>query len=265
MDKKFEYYKDFCYEYFNSVLGVINKINYPGYLTVLDYSYVSFCTGDTVFPCNINIYLGNIFKVTKTHDEICTLIVLTITHELYHLEQVVNSDKFNSDEKYSMFIECNVQRKAFEFIEQNKFIIESMFHFTLQDMNQWNGYTKKVKKEYKEYGNIKDFYIYQICSTFSELDINDKKFRNQLNKIFDKYIHIGISINGNNFYIKKNNIYLLDSIEIYIYYIDKYCSNGRYIASLNMGVSKIDKNFFIIDCKLEPQLSSPFLSEDSYW
>lgn len=260
---KFNYYRDFCHKYFNAVCGVINRYHYPAILTVLDKHYVSACTGTTVFPCNINIFLETIFDITSNHNEICSIIVVTITHELYHLEQIMNNDKFNSDKEYALFVECNVDQKAIEFVNRNKVFIESIFNFKLQDVNNWIGYDKPTKVEYNQYQSPVEFFIYHIATIFSTIE--DKDIIHQLSNIFKNYSLVAICINDNDpIILQKDYKICFDSIKIYLYYIDNYCRHASYSTNISIKTSD-DNTAALMVCKIFNIERDPFITSSLCW
>ena len=98
---KIDYFKDsvqFAMKVYNLVNGKINNIKPVGMKFIFDSNLAGFILSNGIF------YLNPVsIKCETDLDKTITLDI--ITHELSHLNQTVDYDKYNNDEEYHKLIE----------------------------------------------------------------------------------------------------------------------------------------------------------------
>ena len=222
--EEFTYYSNIARRMFDFMNGKINPINICQ-LEIALYGNQPRMFGDFQNPNRVHLFMENIiddwkpefydnYEVTK-YDYTCNLIALTICHELFHSEQVMDTARYKDDKDYYDSIETAVKIEALNWIENSG--INKVFHFKIciEDFG------KDVPYEYQQLDEIDDFY-YQILvnavervSMKSEIadNIYDYLFSINVHNVIIGFIDTNNGIDCNNYsmkslVIKQNNEFL---------------------------------------------------------
>lgn len=125
---KIDYFKDsvqFAMKVYNLVNGKINNIKPVGMKFIFDSNLAGFILSNGIF------YLNPVsIKCETDLDKTITLDI--ITHELSHLNQTVDYDKYNNDEEYHKLIELENETNVYNFIMNNTNTIQKVLNFNVE-------------------------------------------------------------------------------------------------------------------------------------
>ena len=175
--EEFTYYSNIARRMFDFMNGKINPINIC-HLEIALYGNHPRMFGDFRNPNRIRLFMENIindwkpefydnYKVTH-YDYTCNLIALTICHELFHSEQVLDGIRYSDDKEYYDSIETAVKIEALNWIENSS--IDKVFHFEIciEDFG------KDVPYEYQQLDEIDGFYYQILVNGVERVDMNSK-------------------------------------------------------------------------------------------
>lgn len=114
--------RDSAIKIFNHYNGIINRI-IPAELTIEMTTPLpkAKLMGSRYYPNRVYLYLSNILKAADGNiHAVITLIVNTIIHELYHIDQSVICQRCINDKQYVTQIETEVEFMVYSYIMNNK-------------------------------------------------------------------------------------------------------------------------------------------------
>lgn len=121
---------NFVISVFNYYNGKINVIN-PAELDVDFLAYRGTnAAGDFKLPDIVQVHTGTMWTIANNINEFRSLVVHTIIHELYHVDQVIDTFRLpggDGDRKYRGFIEDNNEFMASSYVLQHQKEIHDLF------------------------------------------------------------------------------------------------------------------------------------------
>lgn len=121
----------------NHVIKVYNLVNGKINSTMCKAICINFEGEKIAFIDNQKVFYFNVTTFSILNDYFKTAILDIVTHELSHLEQEVDYDRYRSDKEYYTYIEQTNIDRVYDFIMSNRKIIESSLNFKI-DMNYMN-------------------------------------------------------------------------------------------------------------------------------
>lgn len=172
-EKDFKSSKELIKAIFNQYNGLIN-ICVPAELEVSAITMNGNKAGDTVYPNKVIIYPVNIYNFYKYNTKACIVcIVETVIHELFHIDQLINTTILPTNINYCNEIESAVDFMVYSFINNNLDMIVS---------NTNSIFGKEV---------ISKFDLVQYCTSLNRFNaVNNFSWYNRKN-IYD-HIIIGV-------------------------------------------------------------------------
>ena len=159
INKVFNYYNGKINKNINAVL----KIDWMAYPS----SIKRYEVGNRIYPNWVIVYVGNIEKCCTTYGDMLREIIDTIIHELFHVDQCINSLKM-SDANYVNHIENAVQAMTTKFIIDNiddiynkfgvRMLVSEKDIYEIQNISLYNRIIKERNAYYIK-GTNKDMII----------------------------------------------------------------------------------------------------------
>ena len=128
----------FIQQVFELCNGRINLTKKPKELRIIFHS------NQTAYISNKGIFYFNITAIQYMNDTSKTMILDIIAHELSHLDQNVDYNRYKNDKEYYKYIESTNIERTYNFIMRNKDSFEKLLGFNI-DMN----YMNTIKNLYK--------------------------------------------------------------------------------------------------------------------
>jgi hypothetical protein len=165
---------EFCYGVFNYYNGKINKINYPAVLQI-EWAELQGSTiaGASVNPNVVYLYPRVILRYVKSHfddmrikqNELMCMIIETIIHELYHVDQIIDYPKMVMDDQYKTEIEQATELQTMTYIANHAQEIYDNFGVGVRPMSGIMG--DLIPKYHAEYHRRK--YVDHVIVILKEL------------------------------------------------------------------------------------------------
>lgn len=125
----------------NAIENVVHQIfdKYNGKINVFNramldidwgfklYDQASQLGGITTHPNIVVVYPRVIEAITKNWDEFKYVMLITLIHELHHVDQVIDYAKMRHDFEYRMFIESVAETETYMYIAQHCSEIQKVF------------------------------------------------------------------------------------------------------------------------------------------
>ena len=219
----FSYYKQFAYNVFDFLYKKINRYIWPqlqvDYADYIDYTFANIRRPSTIYLHleNIAAEVGNQYN----KNGICSMIVIVLTHELFHVEQMMSQENYRLYSDSKQMVESAVNNATYVFLYQNRELISKTFGIALN-------------LEYLIH--INRYYAYEACMTpeliykYTIMNVvfrNDHKYYEFESKYLDAYDNIVISFeNSHNFLIKSNGEYCDQNINPFVAEVEN--SAGRF-------------------------------------
>lgn len=205
---QYSFYKSFAEMAFGFLSKKINRYIIP-YLVVDPGDFVNFTFANIRRPNLITIHMENIIVECgngNDKNKVCSMIIITLSHELFHVEQLMSQERYRLDKHYKMIAELSDISMTYKFLIENKSEIDRAFMMNLdlsyieQDLNK-AGSNFQWLYRYNS-GNVEQLYKYTIMNVIFR---SDKSYADFESKILNNYSDIIIIIEGsNNFYIKRD-------------------------------------------------------------
>lgn len=122
---------DFIMKVYNLVEGKINLTKSPIMIKLITKEK------NVAYIDSNGIFFINILKLKSDSDIDKTIILDIVCHELSHLDQKVDYNRYNNDIEYNNYIEKTNIDRVYNFIIDNKYILESQLDFKI-NMNYMN-------------------------------------------------------------------------------------------------------------------------------
>lgn len=206
--EQYVFYKSFAESAFYFLSKKINRYIIP-YLIVDPGDLVNFTFANIRRPNIITIHMENIIAECgngNDKNKVCSMIIITISHELFHVEQLMSQERYRSDKYYKMVAELSDIYATYDFLTKNKSAIDRAFSMNLdlsyikQDLAK-GGYDPQWLYKYNS-GNVEQLYKYTIMNVIFR---SDKSYNDFEKSVLDVYDDIVIIIDrGYNFYIKRD-------------------------------------------------------------
>jgi len=229
MNKELINFTKKVFEYYNNKINTINTnislniSNNKNINSIAEYRI------DT-----IHIYLNNIINRYKGINNTKKMIIYTIIHELYHVDQIVDYNKYK-DKQYRKYIEDSVEDISKKFIKDNIECIYNTFNIKFNINSKFLQYNYI---NYKSYNDKIEYINYLLNYLYHE----NKDYATILKTAYN--ISIKLIDKNKEYYIKKDNKFIIenlyqDNYTKYEYYkIEKKELNTIIIFSNNENIYK---------------------------
>lgn len=223
----------FAYDAFKFLVPKITKFNKDLRLEIDYADYVNNTLANFRHPSTIYIHILNIWyacnKANPTLNDVYNMILITLTHEIFHSEQYNIHDRYRTDNEYKGYIEGTVNKAAYDFLKKFKRQI-------------YDELGVELNLNYFEYVKLTDEYKKCDLGMYYELLFRNIIFRNELNfikfrdDVLIPYHNIYVSFNnGPNFIIKSNGEYCSQTLYAFILAINSYSAKyDYYTMSVNL-------------------------------
>lgn len=248
---QFEFYKTFAHRVFDYISPKI--LNYiKCYLQVDVADMVNYTFANLRRPNIIYLHLDNIVIECGNgynKNKVCSMIIICITHELFHVEQIMSQEDYRNNPASQILVEKSVNAKSYGWLLANKDLINRVFGLDLDlgylhemlSYEDQNIYDQWMKMYYQ--CNVEQMYKYTIMNVVFRNQKNYDKFKRD---ILDKYENIVIAFeNGANFLIKSNNEFCGSVLNNFISMVGETMGKyDRYTVNVNMVESPYrDKSY----------------------
>lgn len=227
--QQYTFYSKFAYTAFEYLKSKINRYINPklevDYIDAVGFTFANFRRPNSVY-----IHIDNIVTECRNGNntnKVCSMIIIVLTHELYHSEQLMSQELYRTDQCYKITVENSVNFEIYNFLLVNKNEIDSIFGINLDlsyleslnskyEYRQWDRFYKRC--------NVQQMYEYTIMNVIFR---KDNKYYEFAEKYLYKYDNIVIDFNGeNNFLIKSNGEFCDQNLNPFIMAADM--AAGRY-------------------------------------
>ena len=267
--EEYKFYSDIAIRIFNYMNGKINTLNRNCKLSI-HYNGINGAIGLTNYPDHIEIYIGSIMlnwrdewsSLFDRHDYICTCIAWTLSHELYHTDQLIYMHQYNNNTEYRQSIEGDVERMSYDWVVKHapqlskiggfNVVIEYLSSETLPDVGHYN------KASIKEYYLqtilnviIRDPYVFNIFDVFK----NDK-LSNTIILEFGGQDRVTI---------KSNKRYLKENIDLFNAITYKWVgTHDDYYVTISSSYIDDDNMVVLVGFEFKNLCITPFESSDIF-
>lgn len=226
--EQFEYYKDFAYKVFDFLNMRINR--FINCTLEVDYAdMINFTFANIRRPNKVFLHIDNIVKECGNgynKNAVCSMIIIALTHELYHVEQIMSQQSYRSDFSYKSDIEDSVNAMAYNTLISYKNTIDIEFQIDLDLTYLQDRVFLSDMKKYQSWNTVEGIYK----SIFMNIIFrNDQSYYDFEKNVLDKYDGIAIIFqNGYNFLIKSEG---------------EFCASdlNNFIAASNIVAGKYDR------------------------
>lgn len=231
--EQYTYYKSFAEDYFNFAKNVI--LRYPKSIQILvDYAdMVRFTFANIRRPNTIMLHIDNIVcECGNGYNKraICSLIIIAITHELFHVEQAMIQHKYVENEFYHQWVERCIDYKVFSWLSENREVINKRYNTDL-DLSYFDNRNTRCD----QYASVstEEYYKYIFLNVVFR---KEEPYRNFVSSVLDKYQNIAIFFNdGSNFLIKNNGGFCDSCLNDFIHVVGSMAGRyDRYTVSVNV-------------------------------
>ena len=227
--QQYSFYSNFSYTVFEYLKRKINRYINPilevDYVDAVGFTFANFRRPNRVF-----VHIDNIVTECRNGNnmnKVCSMIIIVLTHELHHAEQVMSQELYRLDQCYKITAENSVNFESYNFLLANKNEIDCTFGINLDlsylediisrlEYNHWDEFYKRC--------NVQQMYEYTIMNVIFR---KDNKYYEFADKYLYKYDNIIISFNDEgNFLIKSNGEFCDQTLNSFIIAADM--AAGKY-------------------------------------
>lgn len=156
---------------FNQYNGLVN-ICVPAKLEVSPIKTEICRAGYTAYPNIIIIYPTNIFTIYNYDIKKCIIVIIeTIIHELFHIDQLINTTKILEDNEYRNNIESAVEFMTYTFITNNINLIVQNTNNLFRNINITNDDVINTILCKKRFNSINNFSWYNRKNIYDHIII----------------------------------------------------------------------------------------------
>lgn len=230
----FETYKNFAYDAFKFLAPQITEFHKNMKLAVDYADFITHTYANLRRPSWIFLHLGNLMANCFSINNLTSMIVIALTHELFHSEQIIIQERYNSDKEYRRYTEAATNKAALDFLIKNKKRIQdelcdlNLEYFMRPGTELAAGYVRC---------NLEEYYH----SLFLNVMIrNYNSYKEVADSILNVYPTIMVTFDRiNNFLIKRNGEYCRNVLPAFIRAIESYVAKYDYYT---MSV-RLDESF----------------------
>lgn len=231
---KFEMYKQFAYDAFKFLAPKITQFHKNVKLSVDYADYITHTYANLRRPSWVYLHLYNLMCNCHSSNSLTSMIVIALTHELFHSEQVIIQERYNSDCRYKQWIEASTNKAAYDFLVEYRQQIQdeltdlSLEYFMSSTTEMSAGYTRC---------NLEEYYHLLFLNVIVRSMSSYKKIAET---VLNAYPTILITFDRiNNFLIKSNGEYCRNTLPAFIRAIEYYVARYDYYT---MSV-RLDESF----------------------
>ena len=253
MNLNYEEIKKLIEGLFNKYNGLVN-ICVPARLEISPIRTLNnHRAGDTVYPNTVIIYSTNIINYSSSTEELITYIAETVIHELYHIDQLIDTTKINSDYAYNNSIESAVDFMTYTFITNNfndiTNTINSILGYNVIKANSilyyYTSFSKFNSTNNFYWYNRKNIYDHIIIGFINMLGPAASSMCAKLIECFETQKTVTLKINNNILPITwldlQDDSYMIININVYNEFVyDNYFKWHHH--TLNLKEIKINEN-----------------------
>lgn len=218
---KFELYQQFAYDAFKFLAPKITKFHKNVKLNIDYADYITHTYANFRRPTWVSLHLYNLMCNCYSFNNFMSMIIIALTHELFHSEQVIIQERYNTDDDYKRWIEACTNKAAYDFLSR----YYQQIHDELADLNleYFMNPTTEMATGYMRC-NLEEYYH----SLFLNVIVRSmKSYEKIAETVLNEYPTILVTFDRiNNFLIKSNGEYCMDTLPAFIraieYHVAKY-------------------------------------------
>lgn len=226
--QQYAFYSNFAYTVFEYLKRKINRYFEPtlevDYVDAVGFTFANFRR-----PNRVYIHIDNIVTECRNGNntnKVCSMIIIVLTHELHHSEQIMSQELYRIDDYYKSTNEKAVNCESYNFLLANKNEIDSMFGINL-DLSYLENIVLACGSHYDKYYTtctVQQMYEYTIMNVIFR---KDNQFYEFADKYLNRYNNIIISFKDEgNFLIKSNGEFCDQNLNAFILAADM--AAGKY-------------------------------------
>jgi hypothetical protein len=256
--EQFTFYKDFAERAFNYLCNRICKYN-QNIRLIVDYSdFVRFTLANFKRPNIVMLHIDNVVAAygnANRVNEVCSLIIIALTHELHHAEQELSQERYRTDFVYKDTIEDGANSMAYHFLAAHRDEINRLFNINL-DLS----YLESIGRLNTRYhsSTLEGYYKNILRNVWFR---NDELFGKFEREFLDKYPDVYLSFdNLFNLHIKSNGEFCERALNDFLIATEVYCGRyDRYTMEVYQDEPYRDKSEgVVLRFKLSDMVINPF-------
>lgn len=245
--------EQFCRAVFNYYNGRINKLNCPAML-MIEWADLQSCTfaGVTSNPNIVRIYPKVIYRHANPNDPIFSLrymIVETVIHELYHIDQLLDFARLPMDPQYSKYIEDAVEVQTAIYISNHVQEIGEQFGLWIEPAG--GSFTNMIARfetgahyNRKRYEDHVFMAIKEIISGVHDSIMDDIQLIIRSN-IADKVGSIKVQIGNGDIFVIQDGGYVAPIEQINQFLWDNYYKFSHRVGNVGASYEKTTRELVI--------------------
>jgi hypothetical protein len=193
-------------------------------------------------------------------NEVCSLIIIALTHELHHAEQELSQVRYKTDSIYRDTIEDGANSMAYHFLVAHRDEINRLFNINLNLV-----YLESIGRLNTQYhsNNLEGYYKDILRNVWFR---NDEMFGKFEREFLDKYPNVYLSFdNLFNLHIKSNGEFCERALNDFLIATEVYCGRyDRYTMEVYLDEPYRDKSEgVVLRFKLSDMVIDPFKERSS--
>ena len=243
--------EDFIHKVFNYYNGRINRI-IPSFINIEWALYDITTMGITYTSKTVTIYPMVIAKYSKGNKHFKLNIIMSIIHELYHVNQYIEYSQMHYRKDFENSVEFPVEFMTWCYITNHEYEIATLSGGCTYNDNTLNSCISIYSAFKYGYYRIRsiDDYIFTVVDDIlrSRSDYNANDFKPIFYECINKQ-DVSLSINDNNIIVKSNGVYN-DIQEIQKFVYNNY-SMYKYRENVKGCINEYDDGSIIIQLSIK--------------
>lgn len=269
-----KYLNEFINNVFNYYNGKINKtVNAILKIDWMIYPSYKHVFGEKFYPNFVIIYAGSIRQYCDNFEELKMQVIVTVIHELFHVDQNINVLKIGIDKHYINHIENAVEFMTSKFIVDNNDDIYNRFGVDMSTAQEYDPFfvipasNKLIQDTDAWYikASNKDMIVNMIVNLCKK-DSLYKTLHEFMNLILYGMLDVSVKLilNGHSMIIQTPEwIVSANQVAEFINDVIGYVPAGT-MSKVTLDPTKTDSNTIVIDIKytpINPMVKSVFCKE----
>lgn len=195
---------EFISRVFHRYNGIINVFN-PAILQINNCGSHSQIGGKCSQPNIVSIYPGVIWTIAQNFDEFKYISLVTLIHELFHCDQIIDYPKMRSDVDYKNAIEAVTEMETYLYVANHAHEIANEFGITcMTPYNRYYDVACMMGYETGECYRRRDYVTHLIC-LITDMLAGREDIISALNErvLYDIESNLIVTIDNTEFYVKR--------------------------------------------------------------